>query len=152
MYNDKGVQAISQRNETFKGIIGGKFDCLATSNHDKSRPIDILYVGESIIDCISHYQLCHTNTSLNLVYVSTEGTLTEGQMQLLRIILSKNEVSHFILSSIMTSRATNTRYGLTINLRGMQHDVEQMDNDELKKQLIRSRILSSLKKRTGMMI
>ena len=45
MYNENGVQAISQRNETFKGIIGGKFDCLATSNHDKSRPIDILYIG-----------------------------------------------------------------------------------------------------------
>lgn len=89
MYSERGVEAISQRNENFKGIIGGKFDCLATSSHDKSRPIDILYVGESIIDCISHYQLKHENTPLNLVYVSTEGTLTEGQMRLLRIILDK---------------------------------------------------------------
>lgn len=48
MYNENGVQAISQRNETFKGIIGGKFDCLATSNHDKSRPIDILYIGSHL--------------------------------------------------------------------------------------------------------
>jgi len=71
MYSEKGMEAISQRNETFKGIIGGKFDCLATSAHDKSRPIDILYVGEPIIDCISHYQLKHENTPLNLVYVST---------------------------------------------------------------------------------
>ena len=132
MYNDKGVQAISQRNEAFKGIIGGKFDCLATSNHDKSRPIDILYIGESIIDCISHYQLCHTNTSLNLVYVSTEGTLTEGQMQLLRIILSKNEVKS--LHSIFDNDKQGYKYTLWLdnNLRGMQHDVEQMDNDELR--------------------
>ena len=73
MYNENGVQAISQRNEAFKGILGGKFDCLATSNHDKSRPIDILYIGESFIDCISHYQLRHSGSDLNLVYVSTEG-------------------------------------------------------------------------------
>ncbi len=89
MYNENGVQAISQRNEAFKGILGGKFDCLATSNHDKSRPIDILYIGESFIDCISHYQLCHSGSDLNLVYVSTEGTFTEGQMRLLRLILDK---------------------------------------------------------------
>ena len=73
MYSEKGVEAISQRNEAFKGVIGGKFDCLATSNHDKSRPIDILYLGESFIDCISHYQLLHSGSNLNLVYVSTEG-------------------------------------------------------------------------------
>lgn len=132
MYNDKGVQAISQRNETFKGIIGGKFNCLATSNHDKSRPIDILYVGESIIDCISHYQLCHKDTSLNLVYVSTEGTLTEGQMQLLRIIISKNEVKS--LRTIFDNDKQGYKYTLWLdnNLRGMQHDVEQMDSEVLK--------------------
>ena len=39
----------------------------------------ILYIGESFIDCISHYQLCHSGSDLNLVYVSTEGTFTEGQ-------------------------------------------------------------------------
>ena len=77
MYNENGVQAISQRNEAFKGILGGKFDCLATSNHDKSRPIDILYIGESFIDCISHYQICHSGSDLNRVYVSSEGTFTE---------------------------------------------------------------------------
>ena len=92
MYNENGVQAISQRNETFKGIIGGKFDCLATSNHDKSRPIDILYIGESFIDCISHYQLRHSGSDLNLVYVSTEVTFTEGQLRLLRLILDMNQV------------------------------------------------------------
>lgn len=132
MYNDKGVQAISQRNETFKGIIGGKFDCLATSRHDKSRPIDILYVGESIIDCISHYQLCHSNTGLNLVYVSTEGTLTEGQMQLLRIIISKNEVKS--LKTIFDNDKQGYKYTLWLdnNLRGMLHDVENMESEELK--------------------
>ena len=36
MYSEKGVEAISQRNEAFKGVIGGKFGCLATSNHVKA--------------------------------------------------------------------------------------------------------------------
>lgn len=132
MHNDKGVQAISQRNETFKGIIGGKFDCLATSNYDKSRPIDILYVGESIIDCISHYQLCHHDTELNLVYVSTEGTLTEGQMQLLRIIMHKNEVKS--VHTIFDNDKQGYKYTLWLDnyLRESQHDVEHMESNELK--------------------
>ena len=109
MYNENGVQAISQRNETFKGIIGGKFDCLATSNHDKSRPIDILYIGESFIDCISHYQLRHYKSDLNLVYVSTEGTFTEGQMRLLRLILDKNQIKE--LRSIFDNDKQGHKYG-----------------------------------------
>ena len=92
MYNEQGVRAISQRGQSFKGIIGGKFDCLAMSAHDRSRPIDILYIGESIIDCISHYQLHHGKTYQNLVYLSSEGTLTEGQMRSLRIILERNTI------------------------------------------------------------
>ena len=67
MYNENGVQAISQRNETFKGIIGGKFDCLATSNHDKSRPIDILYIGESFIDFIPAFFGCRDAVGVDVV-------------------------------------------------------------------------------------
>lgn len=92
MYNEQGVQAISQRSKSFKGVIGGKYDSLALSAHDRSRPIDILYVGESIIDCISHYQLHHEQTPRNLVYLSSEGTLTEGQMNLLQVILERNYI------------------------------------------------------------
>ena len=131
MYSEKGVEAISQRNETFKGIIGGKFDCLATSAHDKSRPIDILYVGESIIDCISHYQLKHENTPLNLVYVSTEGTLTEGQMRLLRIILDKNEVKS--MRTIFDNDKQGYKYTLWMQryFYGKDIDTENMSTAEL---------------------
>lgn len=131
MYSEKGVEAISQRNETFKGIIGGKFDCLATSAHDKSRPIDILYVGESIIDCISHYQLKHENTPLNLVYVSTEGTLTEGQMRLLRIILDKNEVK--AMRTIFDNDKQGYKYTLWMQryFYGKDIDTENMSTAEL---------------------
>ena len=132
MYNENGVQAISQRNEAFKGILGGKFDCLATSNHDKSRPIDILYIGESFIDCISHYQLCHSGSDLNLVYVSTEGTFTEGQMRLLRLILDKNQVKE--LRSIFDNDKQGHKYTLWLHryFHGDTTDVESLSNDELR--------------------
>ena len=132
MYNEKGVEAISQRNETFKGIIGGKFDCLATSNHDKSRPIDILYIGESFIDCISHYQPRHLGSKLNLVYVSTEGTFTEGQMKLLRLILDKNQVKE--LRSIFDNDKQGYKYTLWLHRHfyGAQTDVESLSEQELR--------------------
>lgn len=113
MYNEQGVQAISQRSESFKGVIGGKYDCLALSAHDRSRPIDILYVGESIIDCISHYQLHHEKSPRNLVYLSSEGTLTEGQMNLLQVILERNYIREIRTILIMTGRGISTRYGCT---------------------------------------
>ncbi|MDR1371176.1 MAG: hypothetical protein LBJ72_13795, partial [Dysgonamonadaceae bacterium] len=79
MINEKGCQGISQRNESFKGIIGSHYDCIAASSRDTSRPIDEMLVGESMIDCISHYQMKHLQSEKNLLYISTEGTLTESQ-------------------------------------------------------------------------
>lgn len=136
MYNENGVQAISQRNETFKGILGGKFDCLATSNHDKSRPIDILYIGESFIDCISHYQLCQSGSGLNLVYVSTEGTFTEGQMKLLRLILEKNQVKE--LRSIFDNDKQGYKYTLWLHryFHGDTTDIESLTHEELRSKVL----------------
>lgn len=132
MYSEKGVEAISQRNEAFKGVIGGKFDCLATSNHDKSRPIDILYIGESFIDCISHYQLLHSGSNLNLVYVSTEGTFTEGQMKLLRLILEKNRVKE--LRSIFDNDKQGYKYTLWLHRHfyGDTTDIKSLSENELR--------------------
>lgn len=92
MYNEQGVQALSQRNSSFKGILGRKFVCLAMSDHNPHRMLDILYIGESMIDCISHYQLHHSASTQNVAYVSSEGTLTEGQIELLAVILQRKTV------------------------------------------------------------
>ena len=53
-------------------------------------------------------------------------------MQLLRIIISKNEVKS--LRTIFDNDKQGYKYTLWLdnNLRGMQHDVEQMDNEVLK--------------------
>ena len=53
-------------------------------------------------------------------------------MQLLRIIISKNEVKS--LRTIFDNDKQGYKYTLWLdnNLRGMQHDVEQMDSEVLK--------------------
>ena len=104
---------------------------ISTVFSNKSHPIDILYVGESIIDCISHYQLKHENTPLNLVYVSTEGTLTEGQMRLLRIILDKNEVKS--MRTIFDNDKQGYKYTLWMQryFYGKDIDTENMSTAEL---------------------
>ena len=96
MINQKGFQGISQRNEHFKGILGSHFDSIAASNWNNCIPIEIMYVGESMIDCASHYQLNHFNTDKNLLYISTEGTLTQGQIELIRLIIQKNTVNKMV--------------------------------------------------------
>lgn len=131
MYNEQGVQAISQRSESFKGVIGGKYDCLALSAHDRSRPIDILYVGESIIDCISHYQLHHEQTPRNLVYLSSEGTLTEGQMNLLQVILERNAIQE--IRTIFDNDRQGYKYTLWMYNRFFngREDVENLSEEAM---------------------
>ena len=91
-----------------------------------------LYIGESFIDCISHYQLRHSGSDLNLVYVSTEGTFTEGQMRLLRLILDKNQVKE--LRSIFDNDKQGHKYTLWLHryFHGDTTDVESLSNDELR--------------------
>ncbi len=125
------MQAISQRSESFKGIIGGKYDCLALSAHARSRPIDILYVGESIIDCISHYQLHPEKSPRNLVYLSSEGTLTEGQMTLLQVMLERNAIQD--LRTIFDNERQGYKYTLWMYNRFFngREDVENLSEEAM---------------------
>lgn len=83
LFNSKGVSGVSQRNDHFKGCLMSRADSLAISNFDKNRPIDIYFLAESMIDCASHYQLNQTKLNgLNVVYFSSEGSLSMGQIKL----------------------------------------------------------------------
>lgn len=43
-----------------------------------------------MIDCASHYQLKHKpEDKRNILYVSTEGNITEGQMELIKMLADK---------------------------------------------------------------
>lgn len=92
LVNTNGVQGISQRNSFFKGCLGSRFDTIAASNIDKERPIDKLHIMESMIDGISHYQQKYFNSDLNLLYISSEGALTEGQINTIQTLVDKNKL------------------------------------------------------------
>lgn len=98
LQNASGFQGISQRaydqnGESFKGIKGNKYGSIAISNYDSSRPIDLILVGESMIDNVSHYQMSLLNSNKNVVYISTEGNITQGQIELIDFLLSHNNVT-----------------------------------------------------------
>ena len=92
--NVKGIAGISQRNEAFKGCMSQRYDALAYSNFDKSKAIDKLHIGESIFDMLAHYQMNYFNQgkNLNVLYVSSEGALTEGQIGTIQRIFRDYEV------------------------------------------------------------
>lgn len=132
MYNRTGFQGISQRNIEFKGILGSKFDCLTTSKHDKTRPIDTVYIGESIIDCISHYQLKNIDTSKNILYLSSEGTLTEGQTSLIKFLVEKHNIKDIV--SIFDNDENGMKYSVQLNLylKGRDIKIEDLTSCEIK--------------------
>ena len=96
-----------------------------------ARPIDILYVGESIIDCISHYQLHHEKSPRNLVYLSSEGTLTEGQMNLLQVILERNYIRE--IRTIFDNDRQGYKYTLWMYNRFFngREDVESLSEEAM---------------------
>lgn len=111
MINESGVRGISQRGNSFKGIIGSHYDTVAVSNFDRKRPVNAIYIGESMIDCASHYQLKNNKTGNNIIYISTEGTLTEGQMKLLRKLIDHNNIKN------ITTIFDNDRQGYSYTIR-----------------------------------
>lgn len=133
MIDDKTLKGISQRNEEFKGVQGEKFDSLAFSHHDPSRPIDTLYIGESMVDCISHFQIKNLNTSENILYASSEGTLTKGQMILLQKLIDKHKIKKII--SIFDNDENGYKYYIWLDnfFNGKETGTEDLEVEELKK-------------------
>lgn len=143
MVNTEGFQGISQRGireedgKSFKGISGNKFSSIAVSKHDKSRPIDQIYVGESMIDCASHYQLKNLSSPNNILYISTEGNLTQGQMNLINLLLLKQKNSNPAIDIvyIFDNDISGNKFALKLDsfLFGKgSADLENLTNDEIK--------------------
>lgn len=100
MFNKSGVAGLSQRNFEFKGCLVSRYDSLAVSTPDKTRPIDIYFIGESMLDAVSHYEINNERLKdLNIVYFSSEGSLTAGQIELFQnsvnLVKPKNIISLF---------------------------------------------------------
>lgn len=122
LINENGFQGISQRGirkedgKSFKGIFGNKFRSIVVSNYNRAKPIDKVYIGESMIDCASHYQLKNQNTPLNLLYISTEGNLTQGQMELIKLLLNSQKIDMKNIYTIFDNDLPGYKY--TMKLHG----------------------------------
>jgi hypothetical protein len=134
-----GFQGISQRGiragdgKSFKGISGSKYASIAVSKYDSSRPIDMVYIGESMIDCASHYQMKHLNTHKNLLYISTEGNITEGQLELIKLLLKKQKAPY---TCIFDNDKNGFKYLLKLNSfisgQPLRDDFESLSEQELR--------------------
>jgi len=91
------TRAISYRGirdgmeESFKGFHGPKMNNIASSVLDKSKPLDAIFIGESMIDCMAHFELNFKElNSKNVLYLSSEGSITPDQIQLFQIAINNN--------------------------------------------------------------
>lgn len=97
LFNNKGLAGLSQRNFEFKGCLLSRFDSLASSNFDTKRPIDIVFLGESMLDAASHFQMNRERLKdLNIGYISSEGSLAVGQIELLQKALDNKKPENLV--------------------------------------------------------
>lgn len=142
LQNASGFQGISQRaydenGNSFKGIKGNKYGSIAVSNYDPSRPIDLILVGESMIDNVSHYQMKLLNSSQNVLYISTEGNITQGQIELIDFLLSHNNVTDIAnqLMYIFDNDHNGYKYAIKLDTylkEKVVPDIEHLTIDEVK--------------------
>lgn len=88
--------SFSIRNQGFKSFQGGHSDYLLYSNLDEVKNVKHLFIGESMIDCLSHFQLYKNDLGLSLkntVYISTEGSLTDNHVSMINSILSNPDIN-----------------------------------------------------------
>lgn len=132
MFDDKRLKGISQRNDEYKGVQGEKFDSLAFSHHDASRPIDTVYIGESMVDCISHFQIKNLDNPENILYASSEGTLTKGQLILLKKLVDRHNIKKII--SIFDNDENGHKYYIWLDnfFNGKNTETENLSEEELK--------------------
>ena len=147
LINQNGFQGISQRGirpedgKSFKGISGNKYDSIVVSKHDKTRPIEHIYVSESMIDAASHYQMTLPNTEKNILYISTEGNITQGQMDVIKLLLSKQNINNINdqVTYIFDNDSNGYKYTLKLDtfLKGQElPNIEGLPVEELKEKVL----------------
>lgn len=147
LINQNGFQGISQRGtrpedgKSFKGISGNKYDSIAVSMHDQTKPIEHIYFCESMIDAASHYQMKLPDTQKNILYISTEGNITQGQMDVIKLLLSKQNINNITnqVTYIFDNDGNGYKYALKLNafLKGQElPNIEGMPIEELKEKVL----------------
>lgn len=99
MQNINGDIALSQRNANFKGCLGQRINCLASSDiPDVKKQVERIYFGESMIDCISHFSLNFDSLKdRNIAYLSSEGNITSDQLGQFQCLIEHHKYPCFTL-------------------------------------------------------
>lgn len=91
MHSIDKSRAISYRgyrddlDSSFKGFHGPKSQCIASSTFDPSKPLDKIFIGESMIDNMAYLELNYKNLAdLNILFLSSEGSLSSNQIFLVQ--------------------------------------------------------------------
>jgi len=99
MINEIGeITGVSQKNENFGGCLGQRGEGLAMSVYQGDK-LDHLFIGESMLDCISHFQLNYDKLKdQNVRYVSSEGSFSSLQIEIINKLIDKYrpEITHII--------------------------------------------------------
>ena len=103
MINEEGIGAINIKNrvgdKSFSGCIGERGTALVCSMHS-TKSIDKLFITESFDDALSHYQMNEKNLSGSSIrYLSTAGSLSEGQIDLIEKNIQNLSPKEFIIGS-----------------------------------------------------
>jgi hypothetical protein len=84
------TQGFDIKNNTYKAKTAGTYSGFWRSNYDNTKKIDIIFISESPIDCISHYFLNEKKiANKNILYMATCGTLQDSQIEIVQNAFQK---------------------------------------------------------------
>lgn len=114
LFNIDGLAGLSQRNTSFKGCLGNRFDSLATSNPIKGKEYDAYFLGESFLDCVSHYEMNERKLrDKTVAYLSSEGAITSGQIALFNRLINEKKPKE--ITTIFDKDIAGLFYSLKVN-------------------------------------
>ncbi|PLX01383.1 MAG: hypothetical protein C0594_13240, partial [Marinilabiliales bacterium] len=140
IFNKEGFCGLDIRNKEYKGSLKGsdKYSGIWISQFDKSRKIDRLYVMESAIDCISHYELLKTKDPEcddNICYIASGGNLNYGQIETLNFFIDRaSQRNYKVQKLILAFDNDNAGMRFTTMLMGRILVVDSMVQKEYAKQ------------------
>lgn len=126
LFNTEGLAGLSQRNTSFKGCLGNRFDSLATSIPAKSTEYDAYFLGESFLDCVAHYELNEkVLRNKTIAYLASEGAITSGQIALFNKLLIDRKPKEIatIFDKDLAGVAYNLKVISELNIEGKTSDV-----------------------------
>ena len=94
-----------------------------------------------MIDAASHYQMKLLNTEKNILYISTEGNITQGQMDVIKLLLSKQNINNITdqVTYIFDNDSNGYKYALKLDtfLKGQElPNIEGLPVEELKDKVL----------------